>query len=318
MILAVFALLAVAPEAAPLAAKPAAATEMLLADASRALEADDPRRALALYDQLLASHPGSADAEIGRATALQEAGKAAEALGAWRVLAEKYPARADAAIGLARALWRADLREESGRTLRGLKGQSVKAADLLALARLQVEMGNPAAAVKAATLALGKDPRSAEALMIRADALDYLKQWKRADADGEAALKLGDTARTRYLRGKRAASISDHKGAVEEFTALLDKHPGHVSARVERARARLELGEHDTALRDLHVADRERPSDLAIFLLKAKIYHQLDDHLLARDYLIAAKRLDPGNADMLELLEAVEGKLQGGMAAAAP
>jgi tetratricopeptide (TPR) repeat protein len=294
------------------AAAPAPAVDDLLAGGRNALEVDDPRQALTLYERALAAQPASIEAAVGRATALQESDRTTDALDAWRALAEKHAGRADVQIGLAHALWHKDKRAESGKVLRGLKGTSIRVADLLALARLQTEMSNPAAAVKAATLALAQDPKSAEALMIRADALDWLKKWKRADADADAALKLSDTPRTRYLRGKRAASLNDDQGAVEEYTALLDKAPDHVSARIERARARLDLGEHDNALRDLHAADRKRSGDATIFYLKAKAYHDLDDHLLARDYLLAAKRIDPDDRDVLELLAKVDEKLPEG------
>lgn len=313
MILVLFAALASAPEARP-AAVPAAAVpavEKLLAEGGEALSADDPRGAILWFDRALAASPDAIEARIGRATALQEAGQKTEALGAWRALAEKHPERGDVGIGLARALWRADAVADVRKALKALDGKPVRVPDMLALARLQIEMKNHSAAMKAATLALARDPKSAEALMVRADALDWLKKWKRADADAEAALKLGETARVRYLRGKRAASLNDDSGAVEEFTALLAKDPEHVSARIERARARLDLNQQDNALRDLHAADRKRPGDSTIYHLKARAYSDLDDNLLARDYLLAAKRIDPANDDLLELLSKVEEKLSG-------
>jgi tetratricopeptide (TPR) repeat protein len=264
-----------------------------------ALAVDDNDLALSYFQRAKDLDQNSIDARVGHASALSALAKHDLALAAWRALAAVLSDRPGIKMGLARAEY------DSGnvKLAKKLFAETLKAdpssiENRLLFARFQIDSRSPKPAIQTLSNLLKSSPTSLDALMLRANAYDWAKQWSRGDADAEAALGAAPrSADIRYARGVRALSIDDYDPAIVEFSKALELDPAHVFARIKRAQANNSLNKQDAALRDLHAANAARPNLALILRTRGQAYLALDDYLLARDFLDAAIALDPKDDD---------------------
>jgi tetratricopeptide (TPR) repeat protein len=86
-----------------------------------------------------------------------------------------------------------------------------------------------------------------------------------------------------------------------DLIGSLERHHDALSEVLERrARARLEQGMAEAALEDLARAQKASPSKVSVLVAKAKAYAGLGKGREAREALEAARRIEPGNAEMNE------------------
>lgn len=130
--------------------------EVLLNRARAALHEGKITEALATLEELLAAHPRFIDAEILLADLLAKSGRREESLARWQALAQREPSNRSVQRGLAQELFNVGQRERGLARARRAVDEGAEPLDWLLLSTLEQRMGNPAAALDAATQGLSR------------------------------------------------------------------------------------------------------------------------------------------------------------------
>ncbi|MCP9775731.1 tetratricopeptide repeat protein [Cyanobium sp. HWJ4-Hawea] len=130
---------------------------------------------------------------------------------------------------------------------------------------VQLALGDPEAAIADQTEAIGLEPESPDPHLNRGTAEEALGQWQAAEADYRWILALppeqaGEVrASALYNLGNVQGSLGDWPAARDAFQAAADERPGFAMARSSLALATFQLGELDSAERELRNLIRRYP-----------------------------------------------------------
>lgn len=252
---------------ASLASDDATAAVVTLKESLQAQPEHAPTRLLLARALLEADDPMGAEVELRKAQSLNAAPDEFVPLLARSLLAQQQPARVEFVEGMA-GLQSADARadflttaalarammgqpEESAQLLtRALEAKPDDARAMLARARMLAVDKRFDAALQAVEAVLAKDPRHADALLLKGDVL-ALTSPSGADAAIELA-RQAVQARPRHLAAHgalvtRLLARQDLKGAEEAVKALRSARPGHPLADYHQARLALARGDGQTA-----------------------------------------------------------------------
>jgi tetratricopeptide (TPR) repeat protein len=122
--------------------------------------------------------------------------------------------------------------------------------------------------------AIDKAPQQPGTHMHMADAYWNIGKWSAAEAEFREELKNDPNscmARWKMANSMLEANESSDQ-ALPELNQAIDRCPGLMQARVDRARALVRLGRHADALPDLTMAEKDQPSEPSIHFLLAAVY----------------------------------------------
>lgn len=153
------------------------------------------------------------------------------------------------------------------------------------------KLGRLPEAIEALNLALKRDEQFFEAVHLRGFVLLDSRRFEDARADFLFCARL----RPSFLEGRTLAALAGlewwlrtgrkdaelHRKILEELDAVIAADPGHVEARITRARARLEAGRAAEALPDADAALAKEPNRREALELRARI------HAARRDWAAA-------------------------------
>lgn len=296
------------------------------------LDADEPTRAVAAFEEGLAIAPRDARLLAGRATAslaldladdaLADARSAVDhdprSLVAWETLADVMMARGDGAAAgeaIERLLalapdhpeglrLRGDARWDAGDIAGAVADYAAALAaepddvdTLLAAAEGRLRLGDPAAALACAERALACDDGDADAIAVAARAEAALGRGDLARARLDAAVGDSEAPAVLYTaRGELHADAGQPNLAWRDARLAIDADPDHVAGYVLRARMALELETAREALSDLDTAVELDPKSGEALAWRGRA-HQLagQSAAAARDWTAAAAALPPGH-----------------------
>gem|GEM_PF-4656027 len=98
-----------------------------------------------------------------------------------------------------------------------------------------------------------------------------------------------------FLKAQRALEANDYQKADEVFSAILDKDPDAVEARLHRALARLRLQNYETALADAEEIIKTRPDSAFGLMIKGEILLEQKKFDEAYNSLLAACEMERDN-----------------------
>jgi tetratricopeptide (TPR) repeat protein len=154
--------------------------------------------------------------------------------------------------------------------------------------------GRASEAVKAYGKALKRAPNEVALLLGRAEAHAAAGDDKAALADLDAALAADPRSTlVRNRRGLFFHNEGQYEAARAEFGKAIEIDAKYDFAFFNRALAWKAEGRYEPALRDLNMSLALVPNDPQSLMQKGEVYRQLDDYLLAADYLDAAIAADP-------------------------
>jgi Tfp pilus assembly protein PilF len=87
--------------------------------------------------------------------------------------------------------------------------------------------------------------------------------------------------------------------ALQEFAAIIDKHPHHLFARLESARLLMQFGRYQDAVANLDFIINEREPNVGILELRAEAHGALGRPMLAAADLQRAIQLAPNRTDLM-------------------
>ena len=122
--------------------------------------------------------------------------------------------------------------------------------------------------------AVDKAPHMPGTHMHMGDAFWNMGKWQSAQEEFRAELENDPnncTARWKMSNAILEANDSAEEAA-SELNKVIDRCPGLMQARVDRARALVRLGKHAEALPDLLMAEKDSPSEPTIHFLLAAVY----------------------------------------------
>lgn len=162
------------------------------------------------------------------------------------------------------------------------------------------------------------DPGNDEALLGLAMVYTDLGDRPRAAKVLEQVASKAPSLRVLTHLGATYEEMEEYAKAAEAYRKALELSPGNVEIKQALAQALLLSDQVDEALKLYHELAREEPDDYRIHLRLSQIYREKRQYEEAQKELAEAKRLAPGNLEILynevNLLEA-QGRLQEAIAA---
>lgn len=117
------------------------------------------------------------------------------------------------------------------------------------------------------------DPRSSEALTVRADALAGAKHYDKAIDDYDAAIRLDpNNARLFALRAAAFASMREPRLAVRDYTESIRLNPKEMQTYIERAAVFKKVRRFDLAIDDQSEAIRLNPASAELYDSRGQTY----------------------------------------------
>ena len=145
--------------------------------------------------------------------------------------------------------------------------------------------------------AIKEEPDNVDALLDHARILRGMKDYTAARRDLDLALKLKpDSADVFNARGLNAWWAGDNPAAITEFDKATGRNADFGPAYYNRALVLVDDGRYDRAIRDLDAYLPLAPDDLDGPQLKAEVYRQLQDDLLAVELYDKVIGADPKRA----------------------
>ncbi len=283
-----------------LAARSDSPPEEILAYADWLLQRGDPKRALAVTEELAARDSTGAGAGAAvharQARALAALGRTADAEDEWRAAHESDPHDAEARLGFAGALLAAGRTEEALALAQRGEAESAGDARFATLAgEAHLRAGRHAEADSALARALEADPRAWRAGLLRG----VLEE--RTDRPQEAVRRfesmLAQNERLPEVHAALAWVLADREmdalRAESHARRAVELAPGSPEAHVALAWSQLKLGRLESALRDADDAKRLAPHDARTAYVRGVILRFLDRGREARAELRRALELDP-------------------------
>ena len=262
-----------------------------LQQAATAFEHGDLETAQRQCRAILASDPRNADAAHLLGLTLKRSGRTDEAESLLRASIELAPSRSEFRINLSNLLAATNRVADAIACLAAaLERDPASRPVRLALARLENNAGRPAAAEQTARALLQTDARDAEAWSALAAAQRDQGRLADAEASFRRAVELApDYAIARHNLG---AVLGRLKRAAESLTELLRAEQLGVRGpelELNKARARMDLGELDAAENGMAQIVAQSPSFLDAQVTLAKLRHMRGDHDFARALADAAQ-----------------------------
>jgi tetratricopeptide (TPR) repeat protein len=112
-----------------------------------------------------------------------------------------------------------------------------------------------------------------------------------------------------YLRGRSLQAAGDHVSAILQFAMSIDNLPGFIPAYEARSDSYWEIGDPDSALRDITRSIELEPTGDR-YHQRGQRYQSLKNHLAAIDDYTRAIELSPGNPIYLASLDKAHGELK--------
>ncbi|HYC04052.1 MAG TPA: tetratricopeptide repeat protein [Azospirillaceae bacterium] len=205
-----------------------------------------PKRALEVYDGLLAATPGDLEARRGRARALSALGSHDQAVAEYEAMLSAVGTGSEEAAA----------REALG-------------GDMLAAARAAADAGRHAEAARLYERALSVVPqRRGEVLLDYADQLAFSDRAAEAvPLYGEALAQAppGGTRRAELGRARALAWSSAHRPALTAYETRIAAAPEDIEARLGRAQVLSWMGRHRAAVAEYRrIADAEPDNEVAV------------------------------------------------------
>ena len=147
--------------------------------------------------------------------------------------------------------------------------------------------------------ALDLAPKQPGTHLHMANAYWMIQKWDSAQTEFKAELAIDPNNCT--ARWKLANSILESNGsndeALKELNEAVDRCPGLMQARVDRARALIRLGKLEQALPDLQLALKDSPDEPSIHFLLASVYKSEGKTTDARQEMQTYSRLQQAASD---------------------
>jgi len=218
--------------------------------------------ALADFDRSIALNPSYPNSWYGRGIARASLGRHRAAVDDFTVSLSLAPERAQ--LHSARGISRAKLGDRAGALEDGARAVRLEPNSPVVHLHhglICLELGDPAGAIAAFTRSLDLEPKSQSALYHRG--LAYLRagQIPEAMEDLRHALEINpDHAEALVQRGNIRVMLKDFGGGINDYTESLRLKPDP-DTYLQRASARMSLGDRENAGRDLRAALDLAPAD---------------------------------------------------------
>ncbi len=167
---------------------------------------------------------------------------------------------------------------------------------LLARARCQYFLGNYVQAAQDASDVLRREPKQAEAHLVRGKSLKMLGQIPQALHDYTAAITLRPTADAYYGRGLtylREFQGAKHPEALNDFTEAITLDADHVGAHLYRAQVYSHLEQFQQALQDSEIVLKLAPDTPNAYCNLGLTHYALGHDQDGRQFLNACYQKDP-------------------------
>jgi tetratricopeptide (TPR) repeat protein len=267
-----------------------------LIESAAAAQPDDPRPylilsayrgrkgdlegALEAADAALAIEPDSAKAKLRRAELLVDMG---------------YRAGDEARVAKGRAIVEQVLEKEP-----------TSPDGLFVQGKVEMALGNPAAAVKALRAALDSRPDWAQAHFVLGSALTLIGEQASARVEIARAVELEpQMLEARRMLAKLHARLGEHEYAVEQGRAYLAGKPADVKTRILVAQSLLRIGRAEEALAELDQIP-EPAWDAEVLFARALLLIRMNDLDSSRRLLVRAAEASPHHPEILGSLLALD------------
>ncbi len=230
--------------------------EELLNTARTSLQGGDVKVAIEGYQRVLGTDPDNADARLGLAEALVQAGQYDEAISNFRKLTDHPQHRAVSLQGM------------------GLS---------------QLLKGNAKEGQKALSAAVGEDPALWRVWNALGQNWDHQKEWRRAEACYRKALEINPNADVVYNNlGMSYFMQAQYHKAVAQFNRALQLNKKLEAARLNRRLALAMLGRYDEAIEGVDPSEQHRVLNNIGYIAMLRC-----DLELARAYFQRSTELSP-------------------------
>jgi FimV-like protein len=297
----------------------APATRILLANLYAA--AGDPESARSILEEVLAEDPENGDALYMLALIEGGSGNESREEELLRRAVDAQPDNASARAALGELeLRRRRFRQAEEAFAASLESDPANLVALIGLGNVKLRTDEPEEAREVLSRAIEEAPNYSFGWSDRSRAHAMLYELEAAEADLDRAVELDeDFVWHRYDRGLVRLEQNDGAGAVEDFTAVIDREPDIFLAWVHRARGYDRLDMREEAIADYERALELRPDYHPGFVPLGMLYFEEERYPEAAEFFRKAWEegnpndpRDPGNA----MLSALSLKLAGETAAA--
>ncbi|HEY3705795.1 MAG TPA: tetratricopeptide repeat protein [Terracidiphilus sp.] len=227
-------------------------------------------KARPLLESALRANPKDDQADRVLIKVLLNAGKTSEATARLKSFLERNPKDQEAWYLLGKTYLQ--LSEDALGKINEIDPDSVVAHEIAG--EIDQSMHNYDLALVEYKKAVDKAPRQPGTHMHVADAYWNIGKWTTAEAEFREELQ--NDPNNCIARWKLANSMLEANesgdAAVAELNRSIDRCPGLMQARVDRARALVRLGKHADALPDLMLALKDSPGEPSIHYLLAAVY----------------------------------------------